>query len=236
MNTLFRSLLPALGTLLPLASLIPAAQAADHVYHLSGDLAAGLYVSNAAGIQGFIPLTNDDSANGELPAIVLSTGDTLTATIRFDKAISLPPSDANPQPYAADFGLKLQDYDPATAPGGTTLFYSSSFRFFLGGSEVFPGPSAEPDGGCGNILCVDAVYIPATQALRFDSVEVSATLDGFFFTPGIDLGTVSTLVTPHGEFSYFVAASAPEPASWAMLLLGFAALGGRALRRTHRSA
>jgi len=209
----------ALWTLAP-----SSAQADVHNFHLTGQATAGTYSQYGTSFSAVIGLTDNDNASGLLPARTVSTGDTLTASIQFDRAVDLPASAINPQPYAAYYGFQLGWFDPVRVPGGTTVFSMVGVRFFDGPTEVQPGPAALPNSGCGNLLCVGSVFVPATNAMHFDRVEMTAHIDGLG-----GLGQVFTVASP-GQFSAYVLTPVPEASSAAMLLAGLLAvtwIGGR---------
>jgi MYXO-CTERM domain-containing protein len=218
------------GLIGALLAVTPSARAETHVFHLTGQVASGTTSNDSTSFSSFIGLTDDDSASGLLPALTVSTGDSILATIQLDRALDLPASVANPQPYAAYFGLSLGQFDPAQVQGGTTVFATVGIRFFDGSTEVQPGPAADPESGCGNLLCMGSVFVPATQAMHFDRFEVTAQIDGLALNPGQDLGQVYTVASP-GQFSVFVLSAVPEPSSAGMWLAGLLAAGCWRIRR-----
>ena len=198
-----------------LASTGPAL-AALHQFQLTGHASSGVYLQASTGYSAVVALSDDATISGLLPALSVAVGDTLAASIVFDQALELPASAAAPQPYAAYFGFSLGSFEPQV-PGGTTVFADVQTRFFDGVTEVFAGSPPDPRSGCGNLLCMGTVHVGATQALRFDRVQMTAQINRLAGLLALD--QVST-VDSAGLFSAYVLTPVPEPATGALWLTG----------------
>lgn len=60
----------------------------------------------------------------------------------------------------------------------------------------------------------------------------TAKLEGIDVAPGVNLLSQSGQIVRRADGSFGLAAAVPEPASWAMLIVGFGAIGGAMRRRT----
>jgi hypothetical protein len=122
-------------------------------------------------------------------------------------------------------------YAPATATPGTFVYTS-------GGSEM--PATYQSDGGVGEITGSDTAFFNVGGANTL-TVLVNATYDGIY-----DASTPDGLI--HGDFKYTgfgatsitvsyaptTGAATPEPATWALMLVGLGGLGA-VLRRSRRS-
>jgi hypothetical protein len=88
---------------------------------------------------------------------------------------------------------------------------------------------------CAAIIPFENVGATIVQGVAANNFEVNDTIDvDFTVSPSTDTSPATTAVfalfTPH------VTSSLPEPATWAMMLLGFGAMGMAIRRRTQRLA
>lgn len=145
-------------------------------------------------------------------------GDTIELTLTLAGAFTVPGS--MEQLFAINF-FRADGVDPlitATGPE-TTVSGSSIYSYSMGPT----GLSSDTQGGaCGNCLSAINGQIPGGP-FTFDGIKLTQTID--------KLGAPYTV--DRASFSYQlrdVAGAIPEPATWAMMIMGFGLIGG-ALRQ-----
>ncbi|MBS0332858.1 MAG: PEPxxWA-CTERM sorting domain-containing protein, partial [Proteobacteria bacterium] len=163
---------------------------------------------------GVLVLSSDD-----LP-ITVQAGDTVTAYLTLDAPLTVPASVSITSLALDLFG---QDF-----PGGDVVTQNNVMSFSLAGSTVLSGGGAGFSTGTSGALIegVD-LFPPNNGAFSFDQAQFSFTVD--------TLSGPATLTG--GQFAYENfdgPAAAPEPAAWALMLLGFGGLG--AMLRSRRRA
>jgi hypothetical protein len=145
-------------------------------------------------------LTGLDSTD----AITVSQGDTINATVTLDSAYTIPTSQIR-----TDLLLFLSGSAfPAenTGVNGTFNFYNAGM---LVNSFSYDSTTS------GQLASFAAVFAPNNGAFTFDS-----------FTNDFTINTLMTSATLDGSnFTYALVSHIPEPASWAIMLMGFAGLG-----------
>ncbi len=151
-------------------------------------------------------------------AFTVEQGDTINATVTFDGAFTIPASFTR-----TNFAFFLEgDAFPDENTGvnsDITLYDGSSVVLEQSGSTTTSGFLAST---------ID-IYPPNNGPITFDSFTTSFTI--------YDLATPASVY--RGVFDYTLVhdnavMAVPEPAAWAMMLLGFAGVGGliRSQRRT----
>ena len=193
------------------------AQAATFDLELSGVVANGSFSSQEIGPthfdQWFLSLSGLDAGN----AITVSQGDTINATVTLDQPFTIPASAQITSFTLFLFGSAFPSIDTGTS--GTT-------DFFLGGVQ---GPhGAASTGTCCQLANSVDFFPPDNGAITFDKVVSSFTIDSLGQPVTLDGSAISyTLFSP--------IAGVPEPAGWALMLLGFGGLGAT-LRSKRRLA
>lgn len=188
------------------------AQAATFDLNLSGVVANGAYSSFTGGGIHFDKWTEPLSGLGSVNAITVSQGDTIDATIVLDKVFTIPASE---QYTIVDLAISGRPFPP-----GTTVV-SGSTTFFDGASQVATGSGNTTTGSSspaapGNVTNAVSFFPPSNTAITFDSVTSDFTI--------ITLVGPGTLDDP--EISYeLISSFVPEPATWALMLMGFGSVG-----------
>jgi hypothetical protein len=191
------------------------AQAATYDISLTGIATAGSYSSQDIGPTHYDQWVLSLSGLELIDPITVQQGDTINATITLDEAFTIPGSVS-----LTSFGFFLGG--PGFPPGDTG--FSGTTAFFLTGSPVIDGGGGT--GTTGQLANTVVFFPPNNGPLTFDSVFSSFTIDELSAPVTLDYGLISyTLFSPNG--------AVPEPASWALMLVGFGGLGAvlRARRR-----
>jgi hypothetical protein len=205
-------------TTLALVALVGASQAhaTDFMLSLTGTTSNfSENTSRSGGLEYddfYLALDGLDSSN----AITVSQGDTIESTVNLDNLYLIPASQQH-----TDF---LQYLTSSTFPSEKTGV-SGTFSLYNQGVEV---ASFGYGSTSSNILSsYAALFPPANGALLFNS-----------FTNDLTIDTLATPATLDGSaFNYTLVNNAvPEPASWALMLVGFGMMGALARRRTARAA
>jgi hypothetical protein len=166
---------------------------------------------------GFLTLSN-------FGPFVVSEGDTFTVDVTLSGPFHVPASG-----FETSVALLLTGDN---FPDVITETYGTLSLFNLG----VAGPSETVDTGDGigsrSQLVTEVNLIPPDNgAFDFDSATATFTVHGLLFPPGTIDQTVS-LNSAQLEY-VLTSAAVPEPASWALMLVGFGGMGGvlRSLRR-----
>jgi len=157
-------------------------------------------------------LSGLDSSN----AITVSQGDIISATVTLDSPFTTPASTGFTDYNLFLFGSAFPPQNTGTGNGTFTLFNGG----FQVASFGIGATTSDQIAGAGDL------FPPNTGALTFDS-----------FTSVFEITDLATPATLDGAGLLVSAAdptsAAPEPATWAMMVGGFGAIGF-ALRRRHK--
>jgi hypothetical protein len=155
-----------------------------------------------------LPLSGLDSSN----AFTVSQGDMIDSTVTLDQPYTIPTSQLYTNILEIHTGSAFPNEN--TAVDGT-------FTFFLAGSPVatFTYISTTSD----QLASYTANFPPNNGAFTWDS-----------FTNDFTIDTLATPATLDGSYFFYdlVSSAVPEPAAWAMMLLGFGLIGGAVRART----
>lgn len=153
----------------------------------------------------YLPLSGLDP----LEALAVQQGDVVDVTVTLDQAYTIPTSTGHTNILLVLSGSSF----PAENTG-----VDGTFNFYDAGSLVATFPYSSTTS---SQLASYAVYWPPNNTFTFDS-----------FTVDVNINTLATTATLDGSsFDYQLVSQVPEPATWAMLLLGFAGLGFAGWRR-----
>jgi hypothetical protein len=191
------------------------AQATIFNLNLAGD-AANFFsyqiVSGGLKFDGkFLPLTGLDASN----AITVSQGDEIVSTVAMSSAYTIPTSVVRTD--------LLQYFTGSSFPAGDTGV-NGSFTFYLAGAVV--NTFSYGSSTSNQLASFAAVFPPNNTAFTFDSFSNDLIIS--------NLGAPATL--DGAAFNFALVSNAPEPATWAMMLAGFGALGLAGYRRGRRAA
>ena len=201
------------ASVLAIALVLPGvASAATFTLNLTGIVSNGTFNDFDIGTSHFRTF---NLALSSFTPFAIAQGDMLNVTITLDGLLTVPASGEQL------FGINFFQGNFGSPPGGDTTNVSGELTFF--NSQGPTGLSNDVlQGNCGNCLTSITGQIPGA-AFSFDSVQLTQTITG--------LATPFTI--DNSSFSYQLrdlAATVPEPGSWAMMISGFGLLGG-ALRR-----
>ncbi len=151
-------------------------------------------------------------------SFTVAEGDVIEAIVTLTGGFTVPASGEQ------FFGLNFFQGDFGSPPGytedaGPTTEGTLVFSYSLGNTGL---PSNTQPGACGNCLSAIGGQFPG-NAFTFDGLRVTQTITSLNAPFTID----------NASFSYQlrdVQGAVPEPATWAMMLIGFGAVGA-ALRR-----
>lgn len=201
------------ASVLAIALVLPGvASAATFTLNLTGIVSNGTFNDFDIGTSHFRTF---NLALSSFDPILLTQGDVINATITLDRVFTVPASGeqfVGLNFFQGNFGSPP---DPDTTNNsGTTTYFNST------------GPTGRVSdtalSGCGN--CLSAITFQAPGgAFSFDSLHISQTITGLAAPFTIDNASLSYQLRD-------LAATVPEPGSWAMMISGFGLLGG-ALRR-----
>lgn len=187
------------------------AHAVTHILNLNGIVSSGSTATVVSGptqfdfftigLSGFTPLT-------------LAVGDEVQATVTLDTPLTMPSA-----PLGNFVRLFLQD----GSFSGTSTSTSGSLDLFNGGSSVGSGGS----GASTSSAVVSAFFNFGGSSLTYDTVQTTFTIDSL---------SAPTLEVDRASLDYVLLspapiAAVPEPATWGMMLLGFALIGSTLRRR-----
>lgn len=188
-------------------------QAATHTLNLTGVVADGSYSSQTIGPTQFDQWVLSLSGLSSDNAITVAEGDTIEATITLDQLFTAPAS-----VDITVFGLFLQG--PAFPAGDVSA--SGTFTFFNGVDVAKSGAGGTDTAG--QVAHSVAYFPPDNGAITFDSISATFTIDLLPEAVSLDFaGLTYTLFSPSG--------AVPEPATWALMILGFGGAGAMLRRR-----
>ena len=185
------------------------ALAADFTLDLSGLVAnytteTGFNCCGAHFDPSFLTLSGLDNDN----AITVSQGDTITANITLDGPLTIPGSVSRTNIALFLFGSDFPNISTGTDNATTT--------FFDGGNQV--GQFFTGTGTSGSIASTLDIFPPNNGPFTFDSATFSFTIS--------NLSQSATLNSSELDFTRVANLPAvPEPASWALMLVGFGGIG-----------
>lgn len=185
------------------------AQAATYILNLTGTVSSGTTASvDAFGFRfDFFNI-----ALSGLDPLTLEVGDTIEATITLDQSLTVPSAFTRNQ---VDFILLN------SAGGSTTTGTDGTTELFDGGATI-----AFQSSGSGSSNQVVNSYLNfAGTSFSFDTVQSNFTIT--------DLGDAS-LSVDYPLLRYVLVnpvAPVPEPATWALMIVGFGAVGSSMRRR-----
>jgi hypothetical protein len=191
-----------------------AAQAASYSLSLTGTVANGSAYSFDVGATRYDGWTLTLDGLSPASPLLLQQGDTVDARITLDSPLTVLASE-----IFTSHVLILRGLDVAEDGSATT----ATFDFKRGGVSV----AGSGGSGCttsGQLAACVAYFAPDNGVLTFDELAISLSVDTLSGPSLYD-----TAVLSHTRVSD--AAAVPEPASWALLLAGAAALGLRRRRR-----
>lgn len=181
------------------------AQATTYDVNLTGsvaDFSASQFTFNGDHYDRFIlPLSGLDSSN----AFTILQGDSIDSTVTLDGAYTIPTSQL--------YTNILQIFTGSSFPSENTGV-NGTFEFFDGTTQVASfGYSSSTSG---QLSSYAANFPPSNGAFTFDS-----------FTNQVSITSLPTPATVDGSYFFYdlVSSATPEPAAWAMMLIGFFGLG-----------
>jgi len=212
-----------------LTSHILKSAAAAAVLLAAGSAPAAVVELNLTGHPAdFVPFTQDFpglhldrgtlalSGFDPMAPVVVEQGDEIRATVTFDADFTVPASVDVTQLLFFLTGSDFQGDDTET---------SGSITFFLDGLEVATGPGGRVSSG--QLVTSLAFNPPNNGAFTFDAFT-----SNFFVTTLSGPVTLDSATADYVLFDFRdVETGVPEPATWAMMLLGFGGLGAVLRRR-----
>jgi hypothetical protein len=170
-------------------------------------------------VQGYYyGLTNSLTGTDTLPALPVVSGDIIQGTVSFASAITV----LNNSYFASVININETN-------GAFTdfIYYTAALSYFNGATEVTPAGLGTYAGSTQG-LRIGNYQFSGTGGFTFDRIEYSVTFD-YFFDDDNQLEIRSGSL-PESNSSYYLAAiptqsPAPEPASWAMMIVGFGMVG-----------
>ncbi len=196
------------------------ARAATYDLSLTGTVASGVYDSFTSGgthyDQWYLSLSGLDTSD----AITVSQGDVINATITLDQPFTIPASAELTAFVVLLTGTAFENASPYVNSGatGTTTLLSS-------GAPV--ASDSDLTTTSNQLAHSIIVFPPNNGAITFDSVTSDFTITTLDQTETLDQSAISyTLFSPAG-----VSSAVPEPATWALMILGLAGVGATLRRR-----
>jgi hypothetical protein len=203
-STRYSLLAAATGALISMA---PMANATVYMLSLSGDPTTGSYGAFDSGGAHYQTFSLDLGLGGALPFTV-GQDDEIVTTIALTSPLTVP--------GVNDYQFLGVNFNGPTPPVGVSTTGSFTFTGLTGSA---PNPTSNNCGNCAS-----------------DLFGQSGTGASFSFTGLTSDVTFPTLTSPYTiddvSISYQVdSVAAPEPAAWALMLIGFGGLGALARRR-----
>jgi hypothetical protein len=228
-----KTLLGVAGALIASFCQTGTASAATDTFQYSGSLASQEFSMPTDGtgtpvIADTIPLIDAVNGLNLTPGFVLSVGDTLTGSAKLDGPLTVPGSTEDSELYLNIISTE--------AIGSPYVFGDLSVTLSNKGVVVpFPAGFFASGGGVGTISIGGFDASASVPSYAFDTIDFSFTVKGIRIDddtmPAQSIDIPSS--PPSLEYIVFspVAAPAPEPAAWAMMLLGFGMIGSAMRRR-----
>lgn len=193
-----------------------AAQATVHNINLSGTVANGFAQTVISGPSRFDFFTLGLSGFEDMDPIIVAQGDTINATVTLDTLLTVPASVDRTNLFLSLQGVWF--------PGGDTGV-TGGMSFFNGSDLVFSLPSTTTTS-TGQLIVSGNLFPPNNIEYSFDSFTTSFTVDTLSSPANLDVAIAGYgLVSPSGI------APVPEPATWAMMIIGFGGVGALMRRR-----
>jgi hypothetical protein len=194
------------------------AGAATLTYDLTGDPSNLVDVPPTPGdptVGHHLFLTDATTGLGQIPAVTVSVGDTIDATVTLNSALTMPAS--NP---GAELALFL-----GRIPDNMEIDYSESITYYNGGVQVMAPFNGTIVGTQGSFGLGQSQDLVATPDFSFDKIVYSATLSDIFDFDGSQL-TQTTLAEANPHLTVITVPSPlPLPGAFELLLSGAGGLG-----------
>ena len=192
-----------------------AARADTHNINLTGVVANGFYqppftIGATTFSQWSIGLSGLDVMN----TLEVEQGDIVNVTVTLDSLVTVPAAG-----ILTSFGL---GFGGEGFPVGDTGTVNNTFDFYDGMTLVKSG-SAGSVTSSGQIPAGVIFFSPDSTAFTFDSLFASFEIS--------DLSSPATLDYSVMSYTLFNPAAVPEPATWAMMIIGFGGVGALVRRR-----
>jgi hypothetical protein len=175
-------------------------------------------------------LTNSLTGTDVLPALPVVAGDIIQGTVSFAFGVTVPNNS-----YFTSV-LAINETNGVDTP---YISYAATLSYFSGATEVTP-PEIGNYAASTQGLRIGNYEYAGTGSFTFDRIEYSVTFNYFFDQENqleIPAGTL-----PESNSSFYLGvipttSAAPEPASWAMMIVGFGLVGAmlRGTRMTRLS-
>ena len=182
-------------------------------------------------------MRNHRSATGATVGLVLGVSALMGGGAKAANIVLYPSADFSADPYTVSFGGGAATYTFSYINDGYTADAVSTGGTGLVNSSTFPGPGPQPIPFELGTFIGDNGYdtftaFPSPAGIAYSIAEDSIGLK-FTLTDGVHYGYVTTLGPEVLQYGYnstvgapiATGAAAPEPSTWAMILLGFAGIG-----------
>jgi hypothetical protein len=212
----FKSLARTTGTLALAAAAVLAvspAHAASHILNLTGTVGNSSFGNFTIGSSEFFTWTlNLDG----LQAFEINQGDDVQVSVTLDQLFTVPSSGET------FVGFNLFQDNGSVNPSNASNNGSWTFLNSMGPTGL---ANDTVGSNCGNCLS-NIVFLGAQSSFNFDGITANFTIDTLddvdFLINGASLSYQLRNTIP----------TVPEPSTWAMMLLGFGAVGSAIRRRT----
>jgi len=196
------------------------------------DFTAGGVPSQSGPIPGVqfdeYDLTNTVTGDSTTPILSIANGDELTGTISLAQPVTLS---ASSYLIGTVFAFGFDDALSTIS----SVDFDATMHLFNGSTDVTPVSwiSGNLGTGTNDQIVVAGLGGDPGSSVSFDRVVYDITFTGLYDSVGDAVG--SGLIAGTDSSLLTFAISAPEPSTWALTILGFAAVGIGLRRRTARS-
>jgi hypothetical protein len=197
-----------------IASTAGTASAATVVYDALIDLDPAQHIDSQGKLRVSLPGT----------LFQLNVGDAFQGSITFANGGRVTVFDSVETPVGSEWVLAL-----FRATNGTVGQFSGALQF-LGVQGDYTGPASIPTGGSGGAFAFSAFGNYTNSSFSFSGLSYS----GIYNSGDATLFDPLDLTTPRGTVSISEAGAVPEPTTWAMMLIGFGAVGA-SMRRARQN-